>query len=247
LELENRKSQLQTRLSDIKAELLTYPNLDIIQGVDAVGLDKKITVAKIDVERLGNVNLKAPEMYEVRKKDVEEAQKKVETLENEKTSILGMIEEIEAKKLGVFMETLDAVDKNFEQLFGYIFEGSTKLYLSNPKDPFNSGLQIDVHLGNKKHNLDSMSGGQKSLIALILLFAIQMRTPMSFYVFDEIDVALDKENSKKLSKLIKELSQNSQFIVVSHNDSLIAAADTAIGVVHNSNESQVVGVQLVGK
>ncbi len=247
MELENKKSQLQTRLSDIKAELLIYPKIDMIAGFDAVELENKMTVAKVDLERLGNVNLKAPEMYEVRKRDVEEAQKKMETLENEKVSIMSMIEQIEAKKLGVFMETLDVVGKNFEQLFSYIFEGSTKLYLSNPKDPFNSGLQIDIHLGNKKHNLDLMSGGQKSLIALMLLFAIQMRTPMSFYVFDEIDVALDKDNSKKLSKLIKELSQKSQFIVVSHNDSLIAAADTAIGVVHNSSESQVVGVQLVGK
>lgn len=74
-----------------------------------------------------------------------------------------------------------------------------------------------------------------------------MRMPMSFYVFDEIDIALDKENSKKLSKLIKEMSEKSQFIVVSHNDSLIAAADTAIGVVNKTNESQVVGVQLASK
>jgi chromosome segregation protein len=247
IELEGRKSQFQTRLADIKAELMSYPKMEMTENTGAEDLEKKVFLAKTDLERLGNVNLKAPEMYEVRKRDVEEAQKKMETLESEKTSIMSMIDQIETKKLGVFMETLDSVDKNFEKLFGYIFDGSTKLYLANPKDPFNSGLLVDIHLGNKKHNLDLMSGGQKSLIALMLLFAIQMRTPMSFYVFDEIDVALDKENSKKLSTLIRQLSQKSQFIVVSHNDSLIAAADTAIGVVHNSNESQVVGVQLVGK
>ena len=67
---------------------------------------------------------------------------------------------------------------------------------------------------------------------------------MSLYVFDEIDASLDKENSKKLSKLMKEMSKKSQLIVISHNDSLITAADTAIGVVHRSGESRVVGLQL---
>ena len=91
-----------------------------------------------------------------------------------------------------------------------------------------------------------MSGGQKSFILIVMLFAIQMRNRMSFYIFDEIDSALDKENSKKLSKLIKEISSNSQFIVVSHNDTLISAADTAIGFSMQNDESKAVGIQLVG-
>jgi chromosome segregation protein len=68
---------------------------------------------------------------------------------------------------------------------------------------------------------------------------------MSFYIFDEIDTALDKQNSKKLSALIKQLSSNSQFIVVSHNDTLISYADTAIGVAKNKGESNIFGVKIV--
>jgi chromosome segregation ATPase len=79
---------------------------------------------------------------------------------------------------------------------------------------------------------------------LMLIFAIQMRNPMSFYLFDEIDASLDKENSKKLSRLMKELSKSSQVVMVSHNDSMITAADTAIGVVRKDEESQVVGLQI---
>jgi chromosome segregation protein len=79
---------------------------------------------------------------------------------------------------------------------------------------------------------------------MMLIFAIQAHDPMAFYVFDEIDISLDKENSKKLSKLMKEISKRSQVIVISHNDSLITATDTAIGVVHRNGESKVVGLQL---
>ncbi|MFI5412370.1 MAG: AAA family ATPase, partial [Candidatus Micrarchaeales archaeon] len=247
IEQESRKTQMQTRLNDIKAELISYVKTEMLENAKVDELEKQLIIAKDEIERLGPVNLKAPEVYELKKKDVEEAQGKMETLENEKNSILSMIEQIETKKLGVFNETLSAVNENFQKLYSYVFDGSASLYLQNPKEPFNSGLDVNVVIREKKHNPDQLSGGQKSLITLILVFAIQMRMPMSFYVFDEIDIALDKENSKKLSKLIKEMSEKSQFIVVSHNDSLIAAADTAIGVVNKVNESQVVGVQLASK
>jgi chromosome segregation protein len=97
---------------------------------------------------------------------------------------------------------------------------------------------------NKEQAAELRSGGEKALTMLMLIFAIQMRNPMSFYIFDEIDAALDKENSKKLSRLMKELSRSSQVIMVSHNDSLITSADTAIGVVKKDDESQAVGMQI---
>jgi chromosome segregation protein len=247
MEMESGKGQLQTRLNDIKAELQSYQNVEPIDNITIEKLDTALIIATNELEKLGAVNLKAPEMYESRRRDVEEAQQKVNTLGSEKDSVLAMIQEIETKKMNVFNDTLNAVNENFQKLYGYIFDGHASLYLQNPKEPFTSGLLVDVEFGKKKHNSDQLSGGQKSLLMLMLIFAIQMRKPMAFYVFDEIDIALDKENSKKLSKLIKELSARSQFIVVSHNDSLISAADTAIGVVNKQNESQVVGVQLASK
>ncbi len=78
----------------------------------------------------------------------------------------------------------------------------------------------------------------------MLLFAIHMCKPSAIYLFDEIDAALDKENSKKLSQLIKEMAKQAQFIVVSHNDSLIVNADAAIGVVRAEDESKAVGIEI---
>ena len=105
-------------------------------------------------------------------------------------------------------------------------------------------MEIKLDEGKSQKRVGSLSGGQKSLISLALLFAIHMCKPSSLYVFDEIDAALDKENSKRLSQLIKELARQAQFVVVSHNDSLIVNADAAIGVVKAEDESKVVGIEI---
>ena len=241
---ESAKMQLETRLGDIKAELATYPTYEELPD-SADSLEKKLVIAKSDIERLGNVNLKAPEVYEVRKRDVDEAGAKLQVLDNERNSVLSMINEIESKKLAVFMDTFRAVNENFRQLYSYIFDGEASLMLEDPKEPFESGLRISIQDKFKK-SAEQLSGGEKSLLMLILIFAIQMRNPMSFYIFDEIDAALDKENSKKLSLLIKQMSSKSQFVVVSHNDTLISAAETAMGVALQNGESRVIGIQLVG-
>ncbi len=175
---------------------------------------------------------------------MEEAQAKLEVLDNEKESILKMIEEIDSKKYRIFLETFEIVNKNFTKLYNYIFPGSAQIELDDPKDPFNSGLHIKMLDGKLTKREGSLSGGEKSLVMLMLIFSIHMYKPSSLYLFDEVDSALDKENSKKLSHLIKEMSKGSQFVVVSHNDSLIVNADTAIGVAKSDGESKAIGLQV---
>ena len=97
-------------------------------------------------------------------------------------------------------------------------------------------------------SLRAMSGGEKTLTTLAFIFAIQEYQPSPFYVLDEIDAALDRENSEKLAGLLKEYSKNSQFIVISHNDSLVSEADNIYGVSMNKlGESQIVSVKLPEK
>ncbi len=248
MESESKRLQHQTRLSDIKAELLSYSGVEAIEHDNTEELEKMLVEYKHEIELLGNINLKAPEAYLQKKNDVDEATRRLATLSTEKESILAMISEIDSKKLNVFNDTFDQINKNFSDLYSHIFDGSASIHLDNKSDPFNSKLQFNIQMAGKKNkSLEELSGGQKSLILLLLIFSIQMRKPMAFYIFDEIDVSLDKENSKKLSKLIKELSKNSQFILVSHNDSLIAAADTAIGVTQQDTYSKVVGIKVSSK
>ena len=247
-ELAATKGQLQMRLGDVKSELAGYQDasgLEKIEVKDIESLQTALAEMKHDQEALGAVNLKAIEDYEVKKKDVDEAKQRLDTLQSERASVLQMIEEIETKKVRIFTDTFNSVNENLKKLYGYVSADSVSLALDNPADPFNSGMTIKLGSKDRKGKVyETMSGGEKSMLMLALIFAIQMLRPMAFYVFDEIDAALDKENSKKLSSMIQQMGRQSQFIVVSHNDTLVAAADTAIGVSMHTGMSSAVGLQI---
>lgn len=244
-ELNMKRAQLQTRLADIRAELASYPKTEPLVGEEIGQIEQKISRSKIQLEALGNVNLKAPEVYGEKKLEVEKAEEKLGVLTSEKESILSMIKEIDSKKLSVFKETFEQVNGHFRKLHSYVFDTDAYMQLDNPKDPLNSGLNIVITEGrNKDRVIEQFSGGEKTLLILMLIFSIQMRNPLSFYLFDEIDTSLDKENVKKLSKLVGELSKTSQMIVVSHNDTMITAADSAIGVIRKSGDSTAMGLQI---
>ncbi|MCL5680294.1 MAG: chromosome segregation protein SMC [Candidatus Marsarchaeota archaeon] len=243
--MQATKAQLQTRLSDIMAELSGYEEHELLEG-DIETLEKELYKLKAEIESMGSVNMRAPEMYSEKSKDVEGVQEKIMTLENERNSILSMIDQLESRKLEVFNDTFNKVNQKFKSLYQSVFPGGEgSVILDSPRNPFNSGLGFDIKEGKSTKRTERLSGGEKSMVMLILIFSIQMCRPLAFYIFDEIDVALDKENSKKLSALIKQLSSNSQFVVVSHNDTLISYADTAIGVAKKDSESRVYGVEIV--
>ncbi len=244
-EMGIRKAQSQQRLSDIRAELSGYQGVEPIIGEEIKQIEERVARSKFEIDKLGAVNLKAPEVYREKSEEVMRAEEKMAVLRSEKEAILNLIKEIDARKLSVFRETFNQVNDSFRRLHDYIFGGKAQLQLDSGKDPLEAGLNIVVEEGrNKNMHVEQFSGGEKALLVLILLFSIQLRKPQSFYLFDEIDAALDKENAKKLSKLLSELSKNSQLIVVSHNDTMITSADTAIGVVRRGGESAVVGIQI---
>ncbi len=243
-DLEIEKATESTRLADLKAEFEAYREVPLIEA-DEKKLKELLTVnEKVLKELEGNVNLKAPEMYDKKKQELDEIKEKIKTLQNEKDSVVMMINEIESKKRRIFMEVFTKVNENFKKLFKYIFEGEGTLVLSKPSDPLNSALHIRVRSGNREKYLEAMSGGEKSLLALIFLFSLQMTNPSPFYILDEAEAALDKENSKKMAELIRNMSKNSQFIVITHNDEVLRMADVAFGVSRTQKGSVVVGIQL---
>ncbi|VVB77475.1 Chromosome partition protein Smc [uncultured archaeon] len=248
-DIEVKKGQMEVRLNDIKAELAAYGTFDEpAVNEDVEKMEREVNVLNVKISELGNVNLKAPEIYDEKKKSVDEASEKVSTLEAERRAVIAMMEEIDTKKLSAFMATFEEVNGNFSKLYNYVFPEPEKaqMLLEDAKDPMGKGIDVRVENGKSVKRIGSLSGGQKSLISLMLMFSIHMCKPSSMYLFDEIDAALDKENSKKLSQLIKELGKQAQFIVVSHNDSLIVNADAAIGVVKTSDESKAVGIDISG-
>ena len=117
--------------------------------------------------------------------------------------------------------------------------------LENEEKPLVGGVDINVKIsGNKKLDIRSLSGGEKTMAALAFIFAIQDYNPASFYLLDEVDAALDKHNSEKLSRLIHEYAGKAQYIVISHNDSIITEAHQIYGVSMNEGISKITSLRL---
>ncbi|MEM4389078.1 MAG: chromosome segregation protein SMC [Candidatus Micrarchaeia archaeon] len=241
---ETNRAVLEQKLADLKAEFSAFGHFEVIEGKKEE-LQAQVSALERELEALGAINLRAPEVYEEKKKDLEELRMKVEKLAEEKSAVLLMIDELESKKLAIFRETFRVIAENFRKLFSYIFKGEGTLALEAPDDPFNSGLMIKVRYeGGRERHIEAMSGGEKSLLALLFVFAIHMYKPAPFYILDEVEAALDKVNSKKLADLLRELAKNTQFIVVTHNDTILASADVALGVTMTKEGSKIVGINL---
>jgi len=241
--LEASRQVTEQRLADLKAELEQYAGVPTIEASRAE-LEELARASHAKMEALGAVNLRAPEIYEQKKKEIDDVKGRVESLSGEKNAVLRMMDEIDAKKRAIFISTFTSVNDNFKKLFGFTFKGEGTLLLEKPSSPFEGGLHVKVREENRDKYLESMSGGEKSLIALMFIFAIQMHKAAPFYILDEADAALDKENSKKLADLIKQLAGKTQFIVVTHNDTVLSNADIALGVTRTEDGSKIVGVQL---
>ena len=241
--LKIERAKLEAELENLKIEAQKYGEIQVIDK-SVRALEMAIRKAEKEIMELGPVNFKAIEQYEKFKEEFEGYRKRYEKILEEKKAILEMIEEIEKKRREVFYSTLQEVSKKFDEIFRKMVGGSAKLELEDPND-LESGLLIQANpAGKMLLNIDAMSGGEKTITALAFLFALQEYRPAPFYVLDEIDAALDKENTKKVADLIRELSKKAQFIVITHNDTMIKSGDRVYGVTMSEGESKILGLEL---
>jgi chromosome segregation protein len=241
-QLEIKKATTKTRLEDINAEFSEFGEVEHVEA-SREELTRMIAESERVLAELGNVNMAAVEMYEKRKAEIEDVEERIKKLDKEREAILSMINEIEEHKKEAFFETFEAVNENFMKLFEYINIGKGHLYLNNPAQPFESGLFIKLRRRNQEHSLDALSGGEKTLVALMFMFALQFVKPAPFYILDEVDAALDKPNSKNLADLVMK-TRNSQFIMVTHNDVVMSNSDAVIGVTKAGDVSKLVGIRI---
>ena len=183
--------------------------------------------------------------HEEVKKKYEGIKSKVDKLEEERQSILKLMDEIEHRKKEVFMKVFENIAKNFRRIFSKLSDGGEAELVLDERNPLEGGLQIKAKPpGKNPQYIELMSGGEKTLTALSFIFAIQRYQPAPFYVMDEIDMFLDDANVKKVSELIKESSKEAQFIVVSLRQSLMSSADHLFGVINEDGVSKIIGVEL---
>ncbi len=210
--------------------------------------DLKYEIKKYEslLRDMGNVNLRALEVYEKIGKEYENIIAKVDKLKLEKEDVLKLIREVDDKKASMFMKIFKVLNENFKSIFASLStKGDAHLEIEDPNNLFESGVNIKVRIAtNKFLDIKSLSGGEKTLTALAFIFAIQEFSPASFYFLDEVDAALDKTNSVLLSKLVQKYSSRAQYIVISHNDTIISDADCIYGVSMQDGISKVVSLKV---
>ena len=226
------KAKVVAEIAGLNEEFKGFENEPMRRNVSLDELKQEINEFEKLMEKIGNVNLRALEIYEEIEKEYNGILEKVNKLQTEKEDVLNLMNEIDGKKTELFMKTFNEINKTFRAIFLELTtKGEAMLELENEEEPLKEGVDIKIKLsGNKYFDIRSLSGGEKSLAALAFIFAIQEYNPAMFYLLDEVDAALDKVNSEKLSKLIKKYSGNAQYIVISHNDAVISDADQIYGV-----------------
>ena len=241
--LSIQKAKIEAESESARIELGQYGEMEYLDE-SIPEMEKLIYKSSEELRAIGPVNMRAIEEYELFRTQFDRYKEKYEKVLEEKKAVVSMIEEIEQKRMEVFYDCLKVVSNHFSSTFHKMTGGLASLELEDPSN-LESGLMISANpKGKKLLSIDSMSGGEKTLTALAFIFAIQKYKPAPFYILDEIDAALDKENSLKIASLIKELSKNEQFIVITHNDQTIKAGDRVYGMTMDRGESKILGIEL---
>jgi len=240
-------ARLNAEFENLEIEMLTFHGIEIIRA-NKESLLQKLEKTQEIISGIGSVNLRALEVYDSVKKEYDSIKEKTETITKEKESILRIIHEIDIKKKKAFLKTLSNLNEIFSRNFSQLStKGQVFLELENKKNPFESGfgVQIVVKTGHGKYfDVTSLSGGEQTLVALSLIFAIQEFRPYCFYVLDEIDAALDKRNSERLAGLLRKYMKKGQYIIVTHNDEIITNASNLYGVSMHDGISKIVSLKV---
>ncbi len=209
-------------------------------------INSKISKLQKKMNELEPVNMRALDEYDSVMERQNSYKEKVNTLENEKNEIKTRMNGYQGLKKETFLEAYHAINKNFQEVFTQISQGTGSLSLENEQDPFSGGLTFVANIRDKKNQkLAGMSGGEKSLTALAFVFAIQKYLPSPFYAFDEVDMHLDGPNVERLAEIITNHAKTAQFIVVSLRKPMLDNADRMIGVTQkDKGVTKISGVKL---
>ena len=246
--VEHLLGEIKDKLNDVKLQLAGMKerlnvefkiNLEDIIDEPRSGemsmeeLQEKTDRMKKRLENLGEVNPTAIEAFQEMKKRYDFIVDQKNDLVSAKESLMKTIEEVEAVANQKFIETFGLVRENFKKVFQSLFteDDQCDLILENPDDIAETGIEVIAKpKGKRPSSLTQLSGGERALTATALLFAIYLIKPAPFCVLDEVDAPLDDANVTKFTKMIRQFSDNSQFIIVTHNKMTMSTVDVIYGV-----------------
>jgi len=223
---------IRTSMDEAEEEFASY-GIEVADPVPAMDtLRKTIRSCELEMSGIGPVNFRAIEDYDAQSARYSEMEREVRRIEEQKSELLKVEEELEQKKKDGFFRIFSAVNENFKRVYSEMSGGGEGyLELENGDSPFEGGMNIVAKpRGKKVTRIEALSGGEKGLVALSFIFAIQEYDPSAFYIFDEADQNLDTINSEIMARRIKISSSRAQFLMVSLRKAALQYADHLIGV-----------------
>ncbi|MFJ7852114.1 chromosome segregation protein SMC [Peribacillus frigoritolerans] len=243
VELENRLDHLREEYTlSFEGAKEQYPLM-----MPADEAQKRVKLIKLAIEELGTVNLGAIDEYARVAERYEFLLSQKEDLQQAKDTLFQVIDEMDDEMKRRFADTFFSIRKEFEQVFKALFGGGrAELKLTNPDDLLNTGVDIIAQPpGKKLQNLSLLSGGERALTAIALLFSILKVRPVPFCILDEVEAALDEANVVRFSQFLRKFSRETQFIVITHRKGTMEEADVLYGItMQESGVSKLVSVRM---
>ena len=243
MEWQNRLNESKLKLNSVKDRLSVEFNVDMtaidkfedeeILNLDEEEIKSRVEKMKSRLENIGPINPMAMEAYEEIKERHQFISDQKEDLIKAKESLLHTISEIDTVAQETFLDAFGKIRENFIRVFRTLFteEDDCELKLTDPSNPLDSSIEIMAKpKGKRPLTINQLSGGEKTLTATSLLFAIYLLKPAPFCIFDEVDAPLDDANIDKFNEIIRKFSKDSQFIIVTHNKRTMSSTDIIYGI-----------------
>jgi chromosome segregation protein len=239
-QIELTLSQLQVKEEDLTERVLEELQIDLAKAyenfqqedVNWEQIRDEIAMLRGKIDRLGNVNVDAIDQQ----KDLEERNEfltnQVEDLTQSKNQLEQLISRINKESRDKFVLTFEQIRENFQQLFRKLFGGGkADILLENPEDILESGIEIIARPpGKETRTISLLSGGEKTMTAIALLFAVFKSKPSPFCVLDEVDAALDEANNERFNMIVQDFQRQSQFVIITHSKRTMSIADVLYGI-----------------
>jgi chromosome segregation protein len=249
-----KRSEVKIQISHIEEKAFEDFNVSLQEmlnqydgEVDEETASEELRQLKEKVAKLGEVNLAALSEYQIASERYNFLQKQLEDLADSIRALHETIEKIDQTTRKLFKETFEQVNEHFKDNFKRLFlGGKAELTLTDPENILESGIDITASpLGKSMSNITLLSGGEKTMTAIALMFAILKVRPSPFCLLDEVDAPLDEANVIRFQEMLKEMSDKTQFIIITHNQKTMSFADTLYGVtMEERGVSKVVSVNL---
>jgi len=239
-QLKIELSQLEVKSQDLVERVQEELQIDLVESyenyrdeeIDWDMVREEIVELRGRIERLGNVNVDAIESQENLEKRYSFLSNQVEDLNKSKVSLQQLISRLNRKSREKFRETFEEIRVHFQQIFRKLFGGGkADIVLEDAEDILEAGIEIIARpLGKETRSISLLSGGEKALTAIALLFAVFKTKPSPFCFLDEIDAALDEANNERFNLLLREFQKDSQFVIITHSKRTMSIVDVLFGI-----------------